>query len=320
MKLEQLAHAVEIANTGSFSKAAENLYLSQPGLSASIKQLEQELGAELFVRSRSGIALTAAGNTFIPYAKKVLQQIGTMRQLCRENAGTVSQSLSVASFYYRWAGAVMAMLVNRHADARFVNRNGIVSECVEWVANGVCDVGLVCFYTAEEAAFRKQMKSKQLQYQVIYRATPKVVIGKGHPLYDTDVTQVSRDFLRQYPRIRHDPTNSKDYYRSVFLHTEERVIVTDHATFHEMLSFTPCYCLGYNTDVVYQNVPRPSHTRELELVSDQPLPTLSVAWIAPAGMENLPLVQEYIQLLTDVCLCPDFWQKHPEINRDTFLF
>ena len=44
MKLEQLAHAVEIANTGSFSKAAENLYLSQPGLSASIKQLEQELG------------------------------------------------------------------------------------------------------------------------------------------------------------------------------------------------------------------------------------------------------------------------------------
>lgn len=319
MKLEQLTHAVEIANTGSFSKAAENLYLSQPGLSASIKQLEWELGTELFIRHRSGIVLTPAGSTFIPYAKKILQQISTAQQLCREGAEQVVQSLSVASFYYRWAGAVMAMMVNKHTDTRFISRNGIVNECVDWVANGVCDVGLVCFYSDKEASFQKWMKAKQLRYQVIYRASPKVVIGKGHPLYDTDTTEVGTEFLTQYPRISHDPTDSKDYFRSVFLHTAERVIVTDQAALQEMLNFTPCYCMGYNTDLVYQNVPRPHATRELQLVSDQPLPTMSIAWIAPAGAEQLPLVKEYLELLTDICTRENFWQLHPELSRNSFL-
>lgn len=55
MKLEQLVYAVEIANTQSISKAADNLLLSQPGLSTSIKQLEYELGAELFIRTGKGV-------------------------------------------------------------------------------------------------------------------------------------------------------------------------------------------------------------------------------------------------------------------------
>lgn len=318
MKLEQLTYAVEIAQTGSFSKAAENLYLSQPGLSASIKQLEQELGAELFTRHRSGITLTSAGSNFIPYAKKVLQQIRTMQQLCQDHSDHVIQSLSVASFYYRWAGAVMAMMVNKHTDTRFISRNGIVSECIDWVSNGVCDVGLICFYTEEEAAFRKLMKAKHLQCQVIYQAPPKVVIGEGHPLYATDVNQIDSEFLNKYPKIGHDTTDTKDYFRSVFLHTPERVIVTDQAALHEMLTFTPCYCMSYNTDLVYKNVPRPLGTRELELLSNKALPTMSVAWIAPAGVEQIPLVREYLELLTDVCTKPNFWQLHPEISRDSF--
>jgi len=62
MRLEQLSHIIEIARQRSFSRAAEKLYISQPALSVSIKNLEAELGKVLFKRTNKGIALTSDGN------------------------------------------------------------------------------------------------------------------------------------------------------------------------------------------------------------------------------------------------------------------
>ena len=58
MKLEQLSQVIEIADTGSFSEAARKLFITQPALSRSVKQLEQELGYEIFERNSSGVVLT----------------------------------------------------------------------------------------------------------------------------------------------------------------------------------------------------------------------------------------------------------------------
>ena len=58
LKLEQLSEIIQIANMGSFSEAARVLYISQPNLSRSVKQLEEELGFEIFVRKSDGVVLT----------------------------------------------------------------------------------------------------------------------------------------------------------------------------------------------------------------------------------------------------------------------
>ena len=144
MKLEQLVHVVEVANTQSISKAASNLLLSQPGLSASIKQLEYELGTELFVRSKKGVELTAVGSSFVIYAKRVLEQVDAMEALCKEQSKPVCPTLSVAACHFRFASAAVAMLLKKHRNdgARFVVRNGVSSDCIDWVADGVCDIGL----------------------------------------------------------------------------------------------------------------------------------------------------------------------------------
>ena len=61
MDVKQLQYFMEVSNTGSFTAAAKRLYLSVPGLVKSMDRLEEELGAPLFVRMRSGVALTPAG-------------------------------------------------------------------------------------------------------------------------------------------------------------------------------------------------------------------------------------------------------------------
>lgn len=71
MTITQILYVLETARQHNVSKAAENLYVSQPALSAQIKKLEEELGCELFRREHQGVSLTAAGRTFCEASKPV---------------------------------------------------------------------------------------------------------------------------------------------------------------------------------------------------------------------------------------------------------
>ncbi|WP_092108897.1 LysR family transcriptional regulator [Brevibacterium sandarakinum] len=87
MNLEQLASFVEIANTGHFTRAAATLHLAQPSLSRQISTLEKELGSELFHRAHGHISLTAAGDTLLPTARRMLADAEAVRRDMDELAG-----------------------------------------------------------------------------------------------------------------------------------------------------------------------------------------------------------------------------------------
>ena len=69
MTLQQLRYAIGIAESSSFNKAAKNLYVSQPSLTAAIHDLETEIGITIFNRTNRGVSLTSEGESFIAYAK-----------------------------------------------------------------------------------------------------------------------------------------------------------------------------------------------------------------------------------------------------------
>ena len=304
MKLEQLVQITEIAKTQSISKAAAKLFLSQPGLSASVKQLEAELGGDLFVRHKKGVELTELGSRFVNQAKKILEDVQVLENIAKDDPN-ICRTLTVAAGHFRFAGAAIGMLLNKHKDdgARFIMRNGINKDCIDWVAEGVCDIGLVYVADEEEKDFIRQIHRKHLQYRRIYQTDTRIIIGKGHPLYDTDVREIDAAELMIYPQISHDQTTAKDYFRSAFLNTDRdnlRVIITDQSTMYEVLEFSDGYCLGFCNDIVYQNIPRHPGTRELKVVGSQ-IKLMNVGWIAPAGTEQLALVAEFIDLLTKLC-------------------
>lgn len=96
MNLLHMKYAVEIARTGSISKASEALFVAQPNLSRSVKELEADLGIAIFDRTSKGMFLTPKGETFISYAKKVLSQIDDLEKMCREGI-----SSKTALFHFR---------------------------------------------------------------------------------------------------------------------------------------------------------------------------------------------------------------------------
>ena len=74
MTLTQLRYAIMVANSSSMNEAARNLFISQPSLSTAIKELEEEIGVELFRRTNRGISVTPEGEEFLGYARQVVEQ------------------------------------------------------------------------------------------------------------------------------------------------------------------------------------------------------------------------------------------------------
>lgn len=90
MELHQLRYFVAVAEEGSFTRAAEKLFLAQPSLSVQIRKLEQDVGAKLFERMRRQVVLTAAGEVFLDHAVRALAEMERDASAWRRSSGSAA--------------------------------------------------------------------------------------------------------------------------------------------------------------------------------------------------------------------------------------
>ncbi|MEN3301277.1 LysR family transcriptional regulator [Pseudonocardia sp.] len=112
METRQLRHFLAVADVGTFTAAAEQLRISQPGLSSSIRILEHQLGAELFVRSRRRAELTEAGRELYAGARRALATLEAVETQIRGGPGVTKSTLYVGSIP-SFAGLDLAALISR---------------------------------------------------------------------------------------------------------------------------------------------------------------------------------------------------------------
>lgn len=102
MTLLQLKYIVTIAACGTMSEAAKQLYMAQPSLTASVKELEHELGITIFSRTNKGVLLTAEGEEFLGYARQVIEQSSLIEERYLGN-GQVKHQFCVSTQHYSFA-------------------------------------------------------------------------------------------------------------------------------------------------------------------------------------------------------------------------
>ena len=146
MELRQLEYFVAVAKECHFTRAAKRLRIAQSGLSASIRSLERELGASLFLRSTRQVELTAAGRAFLAEARRALSATEAAREAVSAVQGLLRGSLTVGSLQCLRVvhlPTVLAGFVAAHPGVDIQLRHGGSSDLVEQVRNGQLDLAFV---------------------------------------------------------------------------------------------------------------------------------------------------------------------------------
>lgn len=99
MEIRQLKYFVGIADTGRFSDASKQLYISQSAVSQQIKALEEELGTQLFVRNTHSVALTESGKELLPLARQVLRGVTACYDKISDLKGMLCGNLNIGLTY-----------------------------------------------------------------------------------------------------------------------------------------------------------------------------------------------------------------------------
>ncbi|RYG73028.1 LysR family transcriptional regulator [Lentibacillus lipolyticus] len=147
MNIDQLEAFIHIALSGSFSKAGEMLYSTQPSISAKVKSLEKELNCTLFERTSTKVLLSEEGKLFLPYAQNAVKHIQNGR-LTIENSskGMVGGEVHVAIVF---SGAeyflpkIASAFHKQYPDIKLVVHSGHSNQVVEMVRNHETSLGIV---------------------------------------------------------------------------------------------------------------------------------------------------------------------------------
>lgn len=146
MNLKQLEYFVQVAELGSFSKAALMLDIAQPALSRQVRGLESELRQQLFVRNGRGVALTEAGKRLFDHSVGIIQLVSHAREDLGANRDAPVGRVTIGippSIGRQLTVPLIDRFKQQLPAARLAIVEGLSTHIVEWVTTGRVDVGLV---------------------------------------------------------------------------------------------------------------------------------------------------------------------------------
>lgn len=170
MNTQLFKYALEIDRTRSITQAAENLFMGQPNLSRAIKELEDSLGFEIFVRTSKGVAPTEKGNEFLMYAKNIILQLENMERISdveTKNLQTLSVSVPRASYI----SAALTEFIDCLDDSFPIDINYKETNAMQSIADvndGKHSFAIIRYRMHNESYFRDYLAEKNLLSETIW--------------------------------------------------------------------------------------------------------------------------------------------------------
>ncbi len=232
MKLEQIVYALEIARCGSISKAAKNLLLTQPNLSSSIKNLEDDIGFKIFQRLPRGVSVTTKGTQFLEYAESICRDVENINAIgSNSNSLTpINFSLSTQSFSYIMDN-FLALHSNYNSNiTNFKIKHSHYFEVLDDVVRKQADIGIISISNEHMDLWNKLFKSKNIEFNPITSGKLHGYILDSHPLFNKEKLVI--EDLFEYPLVtcNHDDYNalySNDFYKNK-LSFKNNILVSDY--------------------------------------------------------------------------------------------
>ena len=238
MTLQQLKYIVTTAEAGSISSAAKRLYISQPSLTAAIRELESEFGIRIFNRTNRGIYLTTEGEEFLGYARQVIEQTHLIEEKYL-GSGSGKHHFSVSAQHYSFVVEAFVDLLKEYGGDSydFSIRETRTYEIIEDVAGLRSEVGVLYINRFNETVIRKTLREKDLRFEPLFTARPHVFVSSSNPL--SQYASITLADLAPYPRLTYEQgAHNAFYFAEEILSTldcKKDIRVCDRATLFNLL-------------------------------------------------------------------------------------
>ncbi len=294
MTLQQLRYAVCIANNKSMNKAAAELYITQPSLSGTIKDLENEIDTTLFLRSNRGVVITPEGEEFLGYARQMIEQYTLIEERSIEKK-KIKQKFSVSMQHYTFAVEAFIKMAREFGmdDYEFAVHETKTYEVIENVKNQRSELGVIYLNEFNQKSIEKILKSNELEFIDLFQCRIYVYISNQNPLAEKE--KISFEDLKDYPCLVFEQGSNNSFYyaEEVFSTYEYKQIIKadDRATLLNLMvglnGFTMCsgiICEELNGDG-YCAIP---------LDTDE---KMRIGYIKKRGMKLSRLGEHYLETL-----------------------
>jgi DNA-binding transcriptional LysR family regulator len=304
MKLDQVEQVLEIARTGTFSQAARNLYMAQPNLSASIKQLEDELHCTIFVRTPNGVILTEEG-------KFIVEQMAGLQSkynILKEYASGRKPSFLPLTVAYQNLNRMIPYFVEitkKYMDSpinfAFLDCHSI-DDIVHKVASCEADIGIFGMMSPYVRATVAHISSHHIEYHRLACNKVCAVVGPENEYY-TRKTPLTVDDLKNQTVITfgneaQNPSGAVLNSANHFIPCAGRITIGNGSLFYEMVSNTSGLGLvTSHSSKIYQNGKWPN-LQFLE-ITDYPYQT-ECGWIKLERMPLTSIAEELIESIQHI--------------------
>lgn len=298
MTLQQLKYAVTVAECGTISAAAEKLFISQPSLTAAIRELESEMGVTIFSRTNRGAIVSREGEEFLGYARQILSQA----QLLQERFSGREQGekrFAVSSQHFNFTVLAFSRLVQNFRGPRysFHFRETTTYEVLEDVSQLRSEVGILALNEDNERFLRRMFGKLGLEFTELKRVQAELFVSAEHPLAGRRFVTV--EDVSPYPCITFEQGehNGQFFFEglsAVAAQSHKTICVRERATEYQLLRALN----GFSPDVGVSAMYR----EEFVSLPLEPKQFHTIGYILRRDVTPSPMTLEYIQALREAAL------------------
>lgn len=298
MTFQQLTYVVEISKCGSINKAAHNLFLSQSGISTAVRELEEELGIQFFIRSNRGVEFTPEGREFLGYAVSLLEQKRRIEGLYGESRNAAAPAhFSVSTQRYPFVDSAFLEMVNHAQDNcyQYTIKDIGMEEVIDDVYEHRADVGVIFLANMTEKIICHLLDSRELAFHELISVPPCVFVRRGHPL--TQLERITEEDLEGYPYVCFEQAQgvAVDFAEEFQLFSIRRpskcITINNYFTAVNIMEHTDAYSTG--SGLLVKRFPM----ADIITLPIEDQPPMRLGWITPKNAKPNPKVEEFVRQL-----------------------
>ena len=296
MRIQQLEYLERIVEAGSINEAAKRLFLTQPSLSNAVKELENEMGIQIFQRSSGGISLTAEGREFMTYSKQILDQVNLMNERYK-NGQQRKQSFSVSAQHYAFVVHAFVELIKsvNASEYQFTLRETETQNIFNDLAQFKSELGILYTNRFNQKIMQRLFKENNLVFTPLFVAKPHIFVSRYNPL--TSKSSVDLSDLEDYPYLSYEQGEVNSFYFSEeilsTLSHKKSIKVSDRATIFNLM-------VGLNGYTISSGIIS-SKLNDDKIVAI-PLNVdddITMGWLKHRQVELSPLAERYLTMLKE---------------------